>query len=1177
MEDGLLRISGAQEPAGERFISLATIKFIGGLQTQRSAFASIDTRYSTKFLGGKPDALIAGSNVEINNKLTLQRRPGLVAYGTSSIEPPKFFYSWQLATTADLILIVDTATTGANSAGRVRNYSPTQTGVYFDKATGSGQTSFMTVVNTLYAGNGKDLYKIIGPNLLQQSNTFGSGAGTLFAIQSPWTDTNVFSMTTGQTDPLGGTAATGLVWSVSGPTATLEQDVTPNYTPIASNTFTFSLWMKQTGGAVSIDLVIKDQTGTIATQTCALTTSWVKYSVTGTMASNSNVVKVFLQNPTTTNAMAIYGAQLEVGGPATVTQITTTHPQGVYLWGITAPTIQPTLATSAQTGSTGQGWQPNHVYAVGDYIVDTNGNIEYVSVAGTSGTGQPSWSTQIAQTGVGTGYPTVPTSGAGTTSDGIQNSLVQSNSSFVSASTISLAFLANVAASNTLVAFVFADIPNDTDTFSISDNNGNLWSAIQTGQNGHGPGFVGAGDFHMYCYSVRSAAAGATTVTVTISNPSANSIWLVIAEINGLVGSDVTAYNGARDSSSTVFYTGLVTTTNQTDMLFSFAVFGNNTGFGTEIGNPPTSPPNWLQLGNVANVQGRSSGHYMNMWVYYNNIAANTPINPLWTITNPGGSNGIGGITAAFKTITPSLVWVNLGPTPTINGVKVSAGLSPTIGYQYYYAFMNSQTGHVSNVSPISQNTGQLAGQAISITGVGMQTVTSGPASTDPQVDTIAVFRNTDGGSFFFQIATFANPGSSGSAGTWTLKDLAVDTGISVNTTVTLNSVASTITEALNSQIYAPVGLLNSTPPAGLTNLEYFAGRMWGSVKNLLYYNTAADNAALINILQNGVAAESWAGANVIPFNAPITRSVAIGGGLLVFTALDTWFVTGQNLVNGGFTPQKTLIHHGVRSYNAIDIDGSSVWLYTSDRQFLVINPNSGSIEMGYPIGDVLDANYDPTTAYVARHVSGSQDNCAFLADGTGHWYRVNPNQQGASMQGEATPVWSPQADFTGSIGGIGAIASIETAAGTFKFLVGQTSAGAVLARSLTTFTDNATAYTWSATIGSILLTTPGKLAETESITTEMNNVSSAATQCSVSVLLDEISGSFESLPNSVSDPPALAASSSVLSNRFYLSQGTVPPICRHIQIKLSGAAVTTKDEILAITIRGALVPEEQY
>ena len=132
-----------------------------------------------------------------------------------------------------------------------------------------------------------------------------------------------------------------------------------------------------------------------------------------------------------------------------------------------------------------------------------------------------------------------------------------------------------------------------------------------------------------------------------------------------------------------------------------------------------------------------------------------------------------------------------------------------------------------------------------------------------------------------------------------------------------------------------------------------------------------------------------------------------------------------------------------------------------------------------------------------------------------------------------------------------------------------------ILVRNLNVFSDVGIPYPWTATIGSILLATPGKLAEAESITTEMNNSTLNANQCSVAVLLDEIAGNFETLPNSVNDPPQLNPSNSVLSNRFYLSQGTVPPVCRHTQIELSGTAVTTKDEVLAITVRGALIPEQ--
>ena len=366
--------------------------------------------------------------------------------------------------------------------------------------------------------------------------------------------------------------------------------------------------------------------------------------------------------------------------------------------------------------------------------------------------------------------------------------------------------------------------------------------------------------------------------------------------------------------------------------------------------------------------------------------------------------------------------------------------------------------------------------------------------------------------------------------------------------------------------------------------MDYFAGRMWGSVGNLLYYNTGADNASLLSVQQNGVPSESWIPDNVIPFNAQITRIVAVGGGLLVATVLDIWFVTGQNLLQGGFNPQKILIGHGVRSYNGVGIDGSSVWVYTSDRECLNINANSGSVEMGFPIGDLLESSFSPLNAIFVRHVSGSQDNAVYLADGSTGWYRLNPNQVGASMSGEQTPVWSPKADFTSTLGGLGLIASIETSAGEIQLLAGMpaynvsgiANVGPVLVRNLEVFTDNGAAYDWSATFGSFLLATPGKNAEVESVTIEQNNSGGTftSTVCGVAVLCDEIAGTFESLPIGVNDPPAGPIITSVLSNRFYLSQGGQCPTLRHIQIKLTGTAVDTRDELLALTIRGAMVAE---
>ena len=205
------------------------------------------------------------------------------------------------------------------------------------------------------------------------------------------------------------------------------------------------------------------------------------------------------------------------------------------------------------------------------------------------------------------------------------------------------------------------------------------------------------------------------------------------------------------------------------------------------------------------------------------------------------------GATASFKTTVGTLQWYNLG--------MGGAGLTAALGYQYYYAYGNSYTGHISNVSPISASTGAITGQIVSVTGATRAMNTSGTYSTDPQSDLIYLYRNTDGEGFFFQVAVFGN-------GATAQADLLAANYPGLSTSVTYGTgtftYADTTPDAdLNTALFAPIGLLNSLPPTGLKDMDYFARRMWGSVGNLLYYNTGADNASLLSVQQNGVPSES--------------------------------------------------------------------------------------------------------------------------------------------------------------------------------------------------------------------------------------------------------------------------------------------------------------------------------
>lgn len=1266
MEDGILHQQGAQEPAPDKFTSLATIRIIGGLQSQRSPFAGIDTRSGIKFYGGKPDALIAGMNAEVSNRLTLQRRPGLIAYGISNIPSPVFFYDYQLATTQDIILVVDTETPGgdnlAGSNGAVFNYSPTSSGIYINKSPLSKQTNFFDIVNTMYMGDGVDLFKNVGPNLLTQSNTFGSGAGTSFGPLAPWQYADVFSVNSGELDPLGTNTATQIAWSNTGSGASLKQfagggdavtgAVVPNYTPVASNTFTFSIWLQQElSYAETVTISIIDQSGIIASKVVLLTGAWTKYQVTGTMLSSSTQVGVKIGSPTAATYMFLYGAQLEVGGPATTTQITTTKPQGVYLWGIQAPVAAPTFSTTAAVGNTGKPWQPNFVYHVGDTIIDTNGAVQYASDSGiypqlnlalsaaasasmgntgytgvfplgaanayagvyftvtgfvahtanngfflcvasttttltlvnASGTAE----THVAQASAGVVGTVAGESGTtaplwnvsldGITLDGTQNSVVQSNTSTNGAvstgSTASLTFPSNVTPGNFLVVAVMVSHPQ---SIAIADTPGDTFVRVISSK-------VEVGTWEIYMYIVTSAVGGATTVNVT--NGGKNGTYIAMAELADISGVDAggssSNYNTSNNTGGTYFTTGGVTTTNPNDFIISLGAFISNGVAGFNNGVPPSNYETITTDNGIPFGAGDPAAS-ANITMALLPVSIPSFYDPNWTITNVIKSSAFMGITMSLMSSVGTLQWINLG--------TVGGGLTTAVGYEYYIAYGNSYTGHISNVSPLSTSTGVVTGVNISVNGatrpmvVGVMPFTAALYNTDPQSDLIYIFRNTDGGPLWLQDAVFGN-GAAAQAALLAANYPGLSTAVIYGTnTFTYTDI---ITDAdLNEDLFAPIAGLNSLPPAGLHDMDFFAGRMFGSVNNLLYYSTGPDNASLLGVEQNGVAAESWIGNNVLPFNSFITRILATGGGLLVATVTDLWLVTGQNLLQGGFNPQKILIGHGLRSYNALGVDGSTIYVYTSDREFLSLNPNSGSIEVGYPVGDTFELTYSPLDTYIARHVSGSRDNAVYFADGTTSWYRLNPNQQGASIAGEATPVWSPKASFTSTIGGIAAIASIETAAGVTQLLVGLpplnssgiSQAGPVLVRSLSTFSDMGVAYTWTATIGSIMLATPGKVAETESITTEMNNsgINGAySTQCAVAVLLDEIAGVPENLPNFVPDPPApLAVTVSILGARFYLNQADDCPVCRHLQITLSGTATDTQDELLGISVRAALMPE---
>lgn len=594
--------------------------------------------------------------------------------------------------------------------------------------------------------------------------------------------------------------------------------------------------------------------------------------------------------------------------------------------------------------------------------------------------------------------------------------------------------------------------------------------------------------------------------------------------------------------SITVSYTIPVGASTVTDLLQ-----GTNFGFGLSSANTVSGV--LVEIKGVGNAQ--PAGASLTVSIVKNGTQAGAPktnivlngtntfislgsSSDLWgTSFSPGDINNVNfgisiqGVNSGSGTGQWSVDFVRItvfgtgGPTIAVSGAAGS--FSATVGYSYVFAYGNSTSGAVSNPTPPSGSTGIFTNKAnVSVTLT---------ASTDPQVNQIRVFRTKDGGSTFFELPTspFSNTSTS-------ILDNSPDSSLNLFSFFLVSPTFS-----------------NSPPPAGLINLTYHLNRIWGSVGNFVYYAGGPDT-----LLGNG--AEAFPPSNVFAFPSPVKKLVPISNGLLVFTTDDTWVIVGTTT-----STFYSMIYQeglGILSWNALDIAGSNLFMYTSDKQFLV-GTASGLNEIGFAIGDQLEANFNPSNVYVASLISGTRDKAVFISDGVSNWFRCNWNQPP-----EGGPAWSPIANITG---GATAVVSVETSPGVHQLFVGQSN-GSVLVRNLSTFSDNGSNYSAFATIGSIVLAQPGQLAEVSNVNLELQK---RGTIPSLGVLLDEISGSFEFLNNSVDSPARLKPSKTIFSKRFDLAQGNDSALCRHLRIKISFAAEAVQNELLTLSIFGKLRYEE--
>lgn len=537
--------------------------------------------------------------------------------------------------------------------------------------------------------------------------------------------------------------------------------------------------------------------------------------------------------------------------------------------------------------------------------------------------------------------------------------------------------------------------------------------------------------------------------------------------------------------------------------------------------------------------------------------------------------------------------WGIVAPVTAPTQSTTAGSLSPTSGYQYVYSFKNSSTGHVSTSSPVSGNLGAQTNVNFSL---------GGDLSADAQVDKIEIFRTEDGGSLYYFLTDITNipaaattftltacgtasAGSTVYTGTITggaanaLAGVAFTvTGFttganngtfactaSTATTLTLSNPSgvaethaataagtwqytdSTADSGLNTDIVAPISDANDPPPANIHLVKFHMGRMFVAANNYVYFAGGPDTTT-------GVPEEAFPPANLFKFPDKVTALASTTNGLLVFTSADAYVILGTDTAD--FYSQLWQKNFGVQSQNCVAQDGDLLFIYTSKSQLFQIG--SSMDEIGFPVGDQLLTTYNPATSILSLHRNGT-DVGLFISDGSANLKKYNLNFN----------AWSPTAQ---PVGGIGAIASIETSTASYNLLMGRpTASGYILKRDTSLYTDDGTTYTANAIIGTLTLAPPGQLATIGSVQVEAMPVGTYPT---VSVLLNEISGSFIPLPNPANDPPqydgTAFASTTVWSKRHYLKSAAkpLPTQIKHLQIKVSFAAENAKGELLGVSIQ---------
>lgn len=419
--------NGGQPQKPTKYTPIFTARFFQGLVTNRSPLRMGNmTWIYEKYYGGQNDALIAGLNTEISNKLTLVRRPGNPVYTdpiggatSATFDNVDRFEEFKLfgPVSEDIAVMVDedggSLWTGLDATGTKAPFGDLKTLVW-QKSSGAAQTTMQSVGNSLFFGNQVDQKKwlmsittrpgnnlvlnnaqypfmetfIVDPNFnIQQliataltiSNVTVAGDGVTVTLK----------VTAGQITSSGIVAGTGTNGSL-----VFLQGLTSPFTDL-NNTFGYVTTATE-GSPGTLVVVLLPQYA--ASPHAAAANVGLSVMVNGgtpktggtptwaTVALTPSTVWPYPANVLTIDGTAMWICRSKATG---------SQAEGIFNWGIVGPT-GPLAAPSTNNGN--GAWRVHTFYSLDGVIVDSNGNLQSVTGEGQSGTAEPTWATVVGNT-----------------------------------------------------------------------------------------------------------------------------------------------------------------------------------------------------------------------------------------------------------------------------------------------------------------------------------------------------------------------------------------------------------------------------------------------------------------------------------------------------------------------------------------------------------------------------------------------------------------------------------------------------------------------------------------------------------------------------------------------------------------------------------------------------------